>query len=321
MDPGNSGNFADFTELGFNTSAACFTGNMFGQTNGSFQYSEAFCASKSAMQSGSGVTAYGFNSFNVGGTMLDTIQPVDTLASAVDDPGVEMFVQTYNINFGGGSCSGGCNGGVIWAISAPGTSGNGITALKFATTSNYSLPPSADEPSCGGCLDTDDVRISGTPVYRAGGIFFALTTAVNNGSQTVPGFQWQQLDPTLNSSGGLNSASVYQGATYFLTGFGSDQAGFYPAVVTDSSNDMLMTLDTSGGGLYASTAFLDHRVLDPLGQMSGYSIYGSGSALSGDFRWGDFNAASWNGTDTLWVEGQYAPSSTDWGTTITDVTL
>jgi hypothetical protein len=316
MDPGNTGNFADFTEIGFNNAAACFSGNMFSQTSGTFQYSEAYCANRATMNAGGAVTAYGFSGFNQGGTPLDTIQPVDTLASSVGDPGVEFFVQTFNINFGGGSCSSACNGGVVWAMTAPGTSSEGITGLAFSTNSSYSLPPQANEPGCGGCLDTDDVRISGTPVYRAGGIFFALTSAVNNGKQIVPGFVWQQLNPTLNSSGGLTAASAYQGATYYLTGQGNDQAAFYPAVVTDSSNNMAMVLDTSSGGLYASTAYLYRRVLDPLGQMSSYSIFHSGSATSSDSRWGDYNAASWDGSDTLWIEGEYAPGNDDWATYI-----
>jgi hypothetical protein len=192
--------------------------------------------------------------------------------------------------------------------------------LAFSTASNYSLPPSADEPGCTACLDTDDVRVAGTPVYRAGSVFFAFNTAVNNGSQIVPGFGWQQINPAIGSTGDIISVTPYQGGVAYL-GSGGDQSGFYPEIVTDSSNNLLMVLDTSSATLNPSVAYLYRRVLDAPGTLHSYAILKSGSAPSSDSRWGDFNGASWDGSDNLWVEGEYAPSTSDWGTWLTKIVL
>jgi hypothetical protein len=320
MDPSQTTNWADFTQIGFSHTAACFSGNMFSQA-GSFQYAEAYCANKTTMDAGGAVTAYGFTSFAIGGVLLDTVHPVDSLTSATGGSGVEFLVGTYNINFGGGSCSSSCNGGVLWGIYNAGRPTQGISGFGFSTAFNYSLPPSADEPGCTACLDTDDTRIAGTPVYRAGSVFFAYNTAVNTGTQIVPGFGWQQLNPSIDSTGNIISVTSYQGENSYLVGHGNDQSGFYPEIVTDSSNNVLMVLDTSSATLNPSTAYLYRRVLDSPGAFESYTIFKTGSAATTDSRWGDFNGASWDGSDNLWLEGEYAPSTTDWGTWLTKIVI
>src|SRR5205807_2899774 len=49
------------------------------------------------------------------------------------------------------------------------------------STKTYIVPPNADEPGCSGCVDTNDTRISGTPVFQKGLISFSLNTGLNNG--------------------------------------------------------------------------------------------------------------------------------------------
>ncbi len=320
MDPSKTGYYADFTEIGFSHAASCFSGNMF-NTAGQFQYAEAYCANKASMDNGSAVKAYGFSALALNGTNLDSIQPVDELTSATAGPGGQFFVGTYNINFSGGSCVQSCNGGVLWLVTNAGLPNQAISGMPFSTTTSYALPPEADEPGCSACLQTDDVRIGGTPVYRAGSVYFAINSAVNNGSQVVPGFVWQQLNPTISSTGTIAAVAAYQGAAGFVGGFGNDQASFYPELATDSSNNLVLVVDTSSATLDPSTAYLYRHVLDPLGSLGTYQLIAKGTTATPDYLWGDYNAASWDGIDDLWIEGQFAPSSSDWGTWLTEVTI
>jgi len=320
MDPNKTGYFADFTQIGFSHAASCFSGNMF-DAAGQFQYAEAYCASKAGMDNGTAVKAYGFSALALNGTNLDSIHPVDELTSATAGPGGQFFVGTYNINFGGGSCVQSCTGGVLWLMTNAGLPNQAMSGIPFSTTTSYALPPEADEPGCSACLQTDDVRIGGTPVYRAGSVYFAINSAVNNGSQIVPGFVWQQLNPTISSAGTIAAVATYQGAAGYLSGFGNDQASFYPELVTDSSNNLALVLDASSATLDPSTAYLYRHVLDPFGSLGTYQIIEKGAAATPDYLWGDYNGASWDGIDDLWIAGQYAPSSADWGTWITKVTI
>jgi hypothetical protein len=65
------------------------------------------------MDAGGAVAAYGYTDLSIDGTPLDTVHPVDSLTSMTSGSGVVFLVGTYNINFGGGSCSSSCNRGVL----------------------------------------------------------------------------------------------------------------------------------------------------------------------------------------------------------------
>jgi hypothetical protein len=325
LDPSNAGLFGDFTQLGFNGTGACFSTNMFTQsTHPTFRFAALYCADKMLLETGGRVpAAYGFVQLNYNGSFVDTVHPVNTQTWPISDPGVELFVQTFNYNFGGGNCRTSCNGGGIWAMTNPGKANAMISGTLFSTTYSYALPPAADEPGCAFCLDTGDVRISGTPVYRAGSVFLAAATGVNNGAQNVPGILWQEIRPTI--AGTISSATTYQGGVFYGTYFGSDQAFAYPTIITDSTNNMQMVFSTSSGTLYPSAGTLHRHVLDPLGVLTGGMIFGMGSTSFScslkPCRWGDYNGASWDGFDHEWFEGEVASPSGDWGTEITQINL
>jgi hypothetical protein len=318
MDPTNAGNAADFTQVGFSHTSLCFSGNMFSQTSGSYQYAETFCAPKEKMNHGKGVTAFGFlNLTDSNGTVVDTVQPVDTLSSVNGDPGVQFFANTYNITSGGGQCSTGCSTMDIWAMSNPGSSSETLQNVPL-TIFGYSLAPSASEPGCSNCLDTDDTRISGTPVYRAGNIYAAFNAAFNNGAQIVDGVGIEEAVPRF--SGGTLSVSQGEfGGVYGLNDGASDDLGmYYGETVTDSSNNLAFVFTLSGNtaGIDPSVDVATHNVTDCCGAFS--SLFGlvSGAAATPDFRMGDYNAATWDGNDRLWVEGEFTPSTSDWGSGI-----
>ena len=104
----------------------------------------------------------GILNFNSGGTAVDTVQPVNNLA---DRPRAEFAVNSYNYNFGGGSCGTSCNGLVLWAfanaIPAAGGASASMSSVLVPTGINYTAPMSAVQPGCttGSCLiETDDTR-------------------------------------------------------------------------------------------------------------------------------------------------------------------
>src|SRR5438876_10583171 len=122
------------------------------------------------MEAGSNaVTVDGFTNLQANGAPVDTVQPVETQFPYM--PKAEFFVNSFNINFGGGECfSSNCSGIVIWAFSNPvahdtGGSAPLLTGLVVATNV-YSLSPEQDEPGCTRCIATSDPRISATPVFN-----------------------------------------------------------------------------------------------------------------------------------------------------------
>lgn len=314
----SSGNWADYSQLGFNASAVCFTGNMFSFSSGTFQYAENFCATKKNMEKGKAVSYFGFFGPSIGGAAVDTLQPVETEASASADPGVEYFVASENINFGGGLCSSGCNTDFVEAMTAPGTSGFGGT-VALVTTAGYALPPSADEPGCGGCIDTDDVRVGGTPVYRNGHIIYAHNTGLNNGTTTVSAVVYDDVLPTLDqTSFGINGITLEQSSYIFFGG--GDLSAYYPVVNTDSSGDISYSYGASDGSSFFPSGFLStHKVTEVPNELDCFCAIFTDQGVNDtfDFRWGDYNSSSWTGnakSETTWLEMQDGSPSGDWET-------
>jgi hypothetical protein len=310
-----SGNWADYTQFGFDTQAIYFSGNMFSFNDGTYQYAEYFGARKLAMMNGQAVSAFGFIKPTLNSTLLDTVQPVLAESLTVGGPLGGQFIASENINFGGGVCSSGCSGVVVISITNPGLSNDSASAL-FVSTSGYSLPPNADSPGCTFCLDTNDTRIDSTPVWHNGQIAFTLNTAVNNGSQVVPALFWGQIQVNLSDTGVITSASVNQSG-YFA--FSGDQAGMFGAPEFDSDGDLFVVFDFSSSATNPEVAYTSRRVtLAPGSFHDGGIILGAGAGGSSG-RWGDYSAASPQGvpfTDQVWFSGQFATSIGDWSTEI-----
>jgi len=306
-----SGDWADFSQVGYDGVNFCFSGNLFPYAGGGFQHAEYFCAPKANMEAGSGVGYSGFVNPTIGGVSLDTVQPVDMLGSKNSLPGVEYFVSAENIDFGGGVCSSGCSEWLLFGI----LDSNGSVNVAAISTPGYSLAPNADQPSCTACIDTDDPRINGTPAYRDGSIWTAQNTGVNNGSQTVPGLLWTQLFPTLNSSNQVTGGFFLQDGYIF---FGGDAGVYYGAMTADDGNNMAMVADYSSNGTSPSAIFDSHRNSDPLGSLNCCFFLKQGSASTFDFRWGDYNSAASDeyNPDTIYLEGEFAAGNGDWSTRI-----
>jgi len=304
---------ADFTQFGFDQTAIYFSGNMYSQNGNTYMYAEMWSVLKSTMESGSSSSAFGFFNFIANGIKVDTIQPVENEASS--GPGAGLLINSFNINGDGThDCfSTACSGVVVWAIANPGTSSDAASSVIASTTYTYILPPSADEPGCSACIETSDTRISGTPVYQAGSISFALESALSNTTQIVPGIFYGLAQPTI-SGGTITGASVNLNGTI---AFGGDRAGSFPTLMQTKTGNLLMVFDTMSSTLNPSIMYATHLTTDITGFEPALYLK-KGLAATNNTRWGDYEATSYDGTATnnVWFSAQYSGTTGDWATFI-----
>lgn len=301
---------ADYTELGFDQTAISFSGNMFTQDGSAYDYAESLSALKSTMEAGAAVTAFGFFNFTANGVAVDTVQPVENEASS--GPGVGFLINSFDANGDGthDCATTACSGVVVWAIANPGQSTASATGAIISTTS-YILPPSATEPGCTACVDTNDTRISGTPVYQQGLISFSLNTGLNNGTQVVPAAFWGQVQPTI-SGGTITGGSIFQSGTIHFTG---NRAAFFGALMAASSGNLLIVFDTMSSTLNPSIMYATRLTTTAKGKFTTALFLKKGSAATADQRWGDYEATSYDGSSNdTWFSAQY--SNGDWATFI-----
>lgn len=299
-------NAADYTQIGLDKRAFYFSGNMFLKSGFAYEYDEIQAASKAGMEAGSAVTAHGVKDIKVGSVTLDTVQPV-TVEGASAPAG--LFVSSFNMD---SNCSIACNGINVIAMAHALTNNPTIT-VQTAASSNYSYPPNADEPGCSQCIETLDTRISATPVYSKGNIWFALGTGANNGSgATVPGVMWGEIAPTFSGSS-LIAANMVQSGILSFTG---DRDASFGAPMPDKAGNMIMVFDSMSSSLNPSIYYTGRRHTDALGTLQSPRRLRIGLAPTGDGRWGDYEASSYEGplTNRIWMASEYSPSGGDWAT-------
>lgn len=313
-------NGANFTQFGLDGQAIYFSANMYdGNGRGNFVYSEIFASQKRPLENGAAsINYYGFIGQMVGNIPVDTIQPVMVLDHDPGVPHAGLFVNSFNLRFGGGQCVRACSGLVVWTLNNPGQPNDSLTGV-IVPTLNYSLALPADQPGCLHCLARlmpPDTRISGTPVYRHGLLSFALQTGINNLNHVVPGIFWGQVQPVFNANGTVTGGSVFQSG-YF--NYGGDGAALYPSLMVDNAGDLFMIFNYSSSRLWPGTAITARRSTFRYGifQDGGIPLKaGEGTIDSG--YWGTYTAAAYDGSasDTIWLSGQYATGQNSWSTFI-----
>ena len=319
----------DQPTLGFNKSVIAFNVNQFDFTTSNFFRCQLTYLDKAALIAGT-VPASRTYTFSSGGKSLDTIQPVETETTAATDPGALYLTDTLNINFGGGFCSTGCNAQFVFGLTSPLTGAGGFTAT--VTTPTYALAPQADTPiGCTQCIETQDTRESAMPTYintssTTGTISWAVETGVNNATQTVPGALWGR-DSVTKPSAGFAASLLDSGLINSATG---DQAVSFPTTVQETGGSFFVLTDVMSSTLYNGAMFQVHRPADALGTLEapvtlrsgvGPNFFPSvppfGSILLGGGRWGDYEAASLDGTGStahVWLSAQYTSGGGDWAT-------
>jgi len=312
---------ADYTQIGINSQAVYFSGNMFGENGGFF--AELFEANKAQMESGgTSFTADGFYNLRVtagpgitsktGPFLADTVQPTlnldssngttETFLDTVDGPDVQ---NGHFCGFLGGGFDQTCSGLLRWDMANPiaHDSGGAAPTLtgSYVATAPFLVSNPADEPTCNQCVDVLDLRITATPVIRNGIAYAAWETATQRGSHVLPGIEWGAVNLSNNSS----TTDYYS----------RPEAVSFGTLMPDASGNLTMLFEHMGSNVFPETRY----VTKPAGEKNfvsggkllkaGESSYRPtlcGTAALPVCRWGDFEAASFDGAGHIWFAGEYA---------------
>jgi hypothetical protein len=341
VDTAVAGDFPDFPTLGLDKDILYLCATVFKNAGGLTDVCKFLPKAKMYAGQAIGTYFFGFN-FNVGGVNLDAVQPANHTAFAKDYPRAGFLVASRNINFGGGQCSGGCNGLVVFAVSnalfVSGTPGIRISGTTVATANNYFFPPNALQPGCASptsacAIDTGDTRISGQVTYTNGTLWGSLNTKRSgNNTSTV---LWFQLRPYLNdgdpacTGAYLNKCALITGVDilnedcYFCGGRGNSGSDWHAVPVSNSEGDVTMVASYSDLSNFAGVYYVSRRVTQAKNTMHDVGIYlKNGDAFYqlldqfGRNRWGDYSAAQIDSTDAFWFAAQYARTGNSWGTRI-----
>ncbi len=312
---------ADFTQLGIDGQAIYFSANMFTQDGNFYAWAEVFEANKAKMESGQGgFTAAGFFDLQATGPgttpatgpfVADTVQPAVNLDGSAN--GVETFVNTLdgpdpvNGNFCGQTgLQDPCSGLALWRLANPTAHDRGgpLPTLtgRYVPTRPYLINNPANQPSCNQCVDANDLRIPATPQVSSGVLYTAWGTAINNGTQVVPGIEWAQVS--------LSGSDVQQ-AYYFQSG---DTAVTYPAMMPDGQGNVLMLFERMGHNVFPEVRYIKKGADDDNFSGVGAQLKAGESSYRPErcgtlipvCRWGDFEAASFDGQGRIWIAGEYA---------------
>ncbi len=327
---GALGDFVDFPTLGQGRTAIYV-----GYTNflaGGGISNVVLYLPKAQLFSGAGFSFFfGFN-FNVGGVRVDSIQPAN-VQEIGDKPRAEFMVNSFNINFGSGQCSSGCNGLVVWAVSNPlvisGSPGPEISGVVIPTARNYSLPPAANEPGKANAIDTGDTRISGEVTYAGGSLYAALGTAAAGPGATVT---WYRINPVLNDGNSrctgafanacadiTSATSINEEECYLCSGRGASGSNFFGTLAVDSEQNTTLVYNYSDNNTFPGTAYTSRRVTARTLHDVGIFLE-SGAGSYSQSRWGDYTGVAVDLTNpflpSLWFSGMYSRSDGNWGTVI-----
>ncbi|HEY4384193.1 MAG TPA: hypothetical protein VGN34_06935 [Ktedonobacteraceae bacterium] len=309
---------ARFTQFALDQQAIYFSANMYSKSGkGPFQYSELFASLKAPLQAGrSNITYYGFVGQTVNKQPVDTVQPVQVQENKSAWLHGGLFVNSFNLHYGGGHCVQTCSGIIIWSLTHPGQANDVLTGT-IVPSLKYALAPLANQPGCTHCFarkSPPDTRISATPIYHHGLLSFALVTAVNNQKNIVPGILWGQIAPVLNDNGTIASATMYQNG-YFH--FANDEAALFPSVAVNNAGDLFLLYDYTGSKLKPGTAVAIRRVTYKRGRFhdGGVSVR-TGDMPTVNLYWGNYTATSYagSGTDQVWFAGQFSNKHRNWAT-------
>jgi hypothetical protein len=299
---------------------------MFGDQGGF--YAELFEANKSQMEMGlANFTADGFFNLQIptgpgitpatGPFLADTVQPTINLDR--NKGGTETFLDTLDgpdpvtghfCGFFGGGFDDSCSGLARWDMTRPIAHDNGGPAPtltgSYVPTAPFLVSVPANQPSCNLCIDVLDLRLTATPVIRNGIAYGAWETAINNdnnSSHPVPGIEWGQVNLADNSS----QTSYYN--------FSGDEAASFGTLMPDAAGNVTMLFEHMGHKVFPETRYIVKAAGDAnfsgdgallkAGESS-YRPTLCGTKVIPVCRWGDYEAASFDGSGHIWFSGEYA---------------
>jgi hypothetical protein len=288
--------WADFPRMGVDENAIYLTGNMHEFRNYRFRYAKIRVLRKKQVYKFGNIGWKEFahltdaNSFKA----ID-IEPVIAFGNA----GSGYLVNT-NILEGTKL--------TLWTILNPGTT-NPTLIKKGVPVSFYELPPDAQQKGGDIVISTRDAGVYNA-VYRDGSIYTAHNVAHNWGSGQVCAIRFYQIK---------TNGELVQEITYGKNGY----SYYFPVVMVDSKNNVVMGFNRSSGSTYAGIFFTGRKSTDPPGRFqtlgrlmpgrSYYGVYFHGSTIG---RWGDYNGIALDADDSFYLYSEYSKTPSKWETIV-----
>jgi len=323
----------DFTQLGFDSRAVYTGGNQFpcpvpncigvGNIPG-FDGAWTIILDKHRMESGASIAAPNIvgpylstasQTCPGGGCLLDTVNPTTSVANLSQQPGATILTSADQSNptLPCGPVT--CRNIDVWGISSP-LSDPVVSERTVTLPTFFVLAPNGDEPGRPGAIETSDNRISGTPTYTpfgGGRVSFGLETGVSFGSSVFPGWIWGVIG-VRTSGGKLTSATLLESGTVAAPLITNS----FPTTQQTPTGVLFVVSDVMSPATYPGWVYRRVGGLGPLGPAR---LVQPGLDIFLGSRWGDFEAASYDGfsTNNVWLASQYGNTNFDWGTSMAKV--
>jgi hypothetical protein len=324
------GGAADYTQLGFDSEAIFIGGNEFDSITGDYSGAWTLAIPKTTAEAGGAISSLsGFGGYTADdGTsvrLLDTVQPVVSLGDGAGGPAGELLIASFNESANSVPPAPTENQVVLFdfsnALEQQG-SGQTLSQVVLSGLDPYAQPPLADDyPDCTDCLETIDNRISATPVYMHGLVYATHDSAVDNGSDVNANVQWMIVKPVIDqpTSGCTLCTTISAGTTLYDSGFitypGSTDTWF-GAIQPDREGNPFIGFEygSTTDQVPPSSAYVARRVTGTsFGTQSLLRLATNGTD---NFRWGDYEAVTFDGWDSnnIWFATEYSDTTRDWGT-------
>jgi hypothetical protein len=205
----------------------------------------------------------------------------------------------------------------LTVIRITGTPDGGDVAEAAATDLtiiSQSAPPDSLTAGSGGAIDSGDQRLLDA-VWRQGSLWISASAACVPDGDSVTRSCAHLIEVDTSSSPPSIAQDIMFGASgeYFS----------WPAVRTDASGDVYVSLTHSNSTIFAEARAAGRLVGETPNTMSGSTLLRAGDIVYTGGRWGDYLAAAVdpNFPECVWMVGQYAKdtaasSTWDWGTYI-----
>ncbi len=282
----NSGTFADFPGLGFDSAAVYITSNQYTfSTPNTFQYAKLRILDKSRMYAGLSLGWYDLWYFtNEDGSTVFTLKPAQSLTRT----SIEWLLNT---EAGGGSTV------TVWSVEEALSDPPLVLLEGTLDIGTYEMPPDAVQMGSATLINTTDCRTQDV-VCRNDFLYTAFTEAYDWGSGTVSAIRVLKIDTQL---GEATQNQIFGADGYFY---------YFPAASANSADVMHVVFNRSGSAEYVGI-----RAVTEVWNDASSSEVKKGAGPYTGTRWGDYSGISTDPSGTVWVAGEYATSSpTAWGT-------
>ncbi|MBA3649148.1 MAG: fibronectin type III domain-containing protein [Chitinophagales bacterium] len=297
---GNTSDFLDYPQMGFNTNWIVLTGNDFLGTGGNA--GKIYVFNRAGLYSG---TQGSVNTFT--DNTVSLISPATTYDNSQT---TEYMVADWNGNSGG-------NGYVkIFTITGSATApvysaGNTIGVNQPWSESTVG----AKQLGSSNTIEDGDTRIHSC-IYRSGSLWFCHSVFLPASSPTHTANDWWQVNPSNSTVTQFGRIEDTNGSTFY----------YYPSLDVNANGDMMIGYSMSGTSNYASAVYAYRASTDALNTLQSPVIYKAGVASyyktfgSGRNRFGDYSGTAFDpSNNSFWTFQEWANTSNNWATQIANV--